>query len=325
MRIVITGATGFLGSEVARQLKHRHDVLGTGRNLAKGRLLVRDGISFAVCNLADQKQLARVCRDAEVIIHCAALSSLWAPSATFKRINVDGTQNVIDAARNTGARLVHISSPSVLANARHNHNLDEETPLPRKALNHYIQSKRDAELLVKSAPGLRAVVLRPRGIIGAGDEAVLPRITRALSKGRLPLIGSHDPLVDLTVIDNAAQAVVLAAEGPSSIEGRTYHVTNGQPLPLSRLTNVLCTHLDLSPPHRRIPFRAAWLLGLASELICSLPYVSREPVLTRYGVTLLGCTTTLDISAIQDELGYRPTKDVFEGIAAFADWWRLNR
>ena len=156
--------------------------------------------------------------------------------------------------------------------------------------------------------------------IGPGDRVILPRIVRALEAGRLPRIGRRRVLADLTVIDNVVLAVELALD--SATHGGVYNITNGESLPLWDLVEEVCGRLELSRPRRRLPYRFVWLVAFGLEILHRLQPSRGEPIMTRYGVSLLGRSLTLDISAARRDLGYEPTVSVAEGTDRFIAWWR---
>jgi nucleoside-diphosphate-sugar epimerase len=157
-------------------------------------------------------------------------------------------------------------------------------------------------------------------MFGPGDTSVLPRIIGALERGAFPLIGDGTQLVELTWIGNAVDAVERALVVPG-VEGRVYHVTNGEPRPLVDLLDRLCARLDLPRPRRRVPYRVAYAAAAATERLHRAVPRLGEPTLTRYGVTVVGLTSTLDISALRRDLGWSPAVSLDEGIDRFCTWW----
>jgi nucleoside-diphosphate-sugar epimerase len=158
-------------------------------------------------------------------------------------------------------------------------------------------------------------------LFGPGDTAILPRLIRANAARGIPLIGGGRIEVDFTYIDNAVDALLLCVAAPSAAIGRTYNITNGEP---ARLVEVLQQLFDkLGVPMRGKPVPYSLVHGAAGllELIARLVPGSREPLLTRYTVGVLGRSQTLDITAARRELGYAPRVKLEEGLDAFAAWW----
>ncbi len=326
MRALVTGATGFLGGHLARALvRAGWDVVATGRNRAAGSQLEQPGLLFRVADLSDPAQL-RGLPACDVVFHCAALSSAWGPPAAFHKANVDATAHVLNYCRQARSRrLVHISTPSIYFDFRDRTGIREDAPLPRRFVNAYASSKHAAErLLVQAAADGDApplAILRPRGIFGEGDTALMPRLERVAQRGRFPLIRGGQALVDITHVDNVVQAALLAAEAPLRAPVACYNITNGEPRPIG---GILAAVLGpLFPACRFVPLPYAPLHGLARLLegTARLLHLG-EPPLTAYGVGLLAFSQTLDISLAQRELGYRPPVPLQEGIDRYVRWRR---
>ena len=118
VRVLITGATGFLGGAVAERLARAHEVVATGRNRAVGARLEALGVVFEPADLCDRSRVLSIAEGADAVVHCAALSSPWGPSEAFERANVVATESILDAClEHAVPRLVHISTPSVYMGA----------------------------------------------------------------------------------------------------------------------------------------------------------------------------------------------------------------
>lgn len=320
MTVLVTGATGFLGRRVvARLLARGHGVIATGRK----RELAPAGVPFRRGDL--ESELTGLCDGASSVVHCAGLSSAWAPYARFEAANLGGTERLLrDAERAGVSRFVHVSTSSVYARARDQYAIAETARLPKRPANAYVATKLAAEHAVRRAR-VPHVILRPRGIFGPGDSSIFPRLLRALETRRLPVIGSGETLGDLTYVDNVADAAVLAVEADRAALGETYNVTNAEPVRIWETIAELAGALDLPRPRRRLPLGAALALAGALELRSLATPGRPEPLLTRYTVTLLGCTTTLDPSRAMQKLGYRPAVSMHEGLERFVAWWRSEQ
>lgn len=310
-RVVVTGATGFLGGAVARRLASVPgvEVVATGRNARRGKTLAEAGLDFRNVDLVDADAVATLLRGADAVLHCAALSSPWGPRKDFVAANVLASRNVVNACVDANLqRLVHISTPGVYHDGHPHHGLREDSALPRPA-NAYIETKRIAEREVLSASassGLSTVVLRPRALFGPGDTAILPRIANALQSGRLLRIGNGSCIVDMTYIDNAVDATLLALNAGAACSGRIYNISNGEPVRIWDVIDQLADAMHLRRPVKRVPLALAAGLATAVELSYRLAGVRSEPPILRYGVELLGVDMTLDISRARDELSYPP-------------------
>ena len=325
-RALVTGATGFVGGHLARRL-HREGwaVTATGRSVTKGRALAEAGVPFFPIDLVNRAGIGQLCADQDVVFHCGALSTAWGALGEFQLANVVGTENVIAGCQaHQVGRLVHVSTPSIYFSTASRLNVREDDRLPAKALNHYAETKRQAEQLVDqaTATGLSIVTVRPRAIYGPGDQSLFPRIMKGLEAGRLPQIGDGENVQNLTYIDNLVDALLLCARAPHHYSGRKYNVTDGVSIKIWDVIAQLAVRLGVPKPARRLSFPIAYGLATLLEGYHHLLRPAVEPPLTRYGVTVLSRSQTLNIDAIRADLGYEPRVMLAEGLNATVSWWQ---
>ncbi|MFJ3036372.1 NAD-dependent epimerase/dehydratase family protein [Curtobacterium pusillum] len=327
---LVTGASGFLGGHVVRDLRaHGYAVTAAGRRAAA----LPEGATF----VGDLDDLARFDLPVDVVVHCAALSSPWGRWSEFEHANVTGTARAFEYARRVGARrFVHVSSPGIYAAPRDRLAIREHEVDPSRPMNHYIRSKLHAEALLRAASARsdrgdrsdrddrsdrgdrpEVVVLRPRGIIGPGDPALVPRLLRVHERVGVPLMHGGRGLVDLTAVENVALAVRLAAEVPEAA-GRAFNITNGDPRPFVELLDQLLTGLGLPLRHRRLPAGVVYGVAGLLEAVCGVLPGRPEPPVTRYTVSTITHSQTLDITRARDVLGYEPTVTLDASLASYA-------
>ncbi|MEO6384547.1 MAG: NAD-dependent epimerase/dehydratase family protein [Thermomonas sp.] len=320
-RVVVTGATGFLGGAVARRLRadSRVEVAALGRDPRRGAALQQAGIEFEQVELTDYPAVQHALEGADVVIHCAALSSPWGPLPAFHAANVTASEHIARACVEAGTtRLVHISTPSIYHDGQPHLCIQEDAPLPARAINHYAATKREAEqrvLAICGEGGVPVIVLRPRAIFGPGDTAILPRLADALRRGRLRRIGDGSCLVDMSYIDNVVDAVLLAMAAPPALSAHAYNISNGEPVRIWEIIDGLADALAVPRPHARISRASALRVASVLEAGHRLFAPHREPGLMRYGVDLLSVDMTLDISRAQSELGYVPRIGMADALA----------
>lgn len=326
MKLLVTGATGFLGMKLALRLAQLgHSVTGTGRDAAKGALLERSGVRFLQADLADPQAMLAACAGQDCVFHSGALSSPWGEYRDFYTANVLGTRHVVEGSiRQKVGRLIHVSTPSLYFDYRHRLNLSESDPLPARPVNHYAATKRLAEAEVDQGVrrGLPVITIRPRAIFGPGDQAILPRLIRANRRGRIPLVDGGRALIDVTYVENVVDSLLLCMTAPDRALGRTYNITNGEPMELRELLHLLFSKLGEELRTIHLPWSVAYSVAGAMELAARLAGGRREPMLTRYSVGVLARSQTLDLSAARADLGYQPRVSVLEGLAEFVRHWR---
>lgn len=318
--VLVTGATGFLGGYTVREfLAHGFKVVACGRNPAALQRLQGMGATIVA---GDLEKLAQATQPVDVVVHAAALSSPWGKWADFQDSNVAGTRHVVRfMERNDVPRLVFVSSPSIYSGRGDRLDIKENQPLRGSPLNSYIRSKIAAEAFLQEAHNSGRVpellTIRPRGIIGAGDPSVAPRLLQAYRKMGVPLFRDGKNLVDLTAVENVALALRLAAAAPNA-NGQTYNITNGQPRPFKELLDILFEELELPPRYLKANANLSYGLGALLEAICHILPGNPEPPLSRYTVSTLAYSQTLDISAARAQLGYEPRADIEQALTAFA-------
>ncbi len=319
MKVLVTGGTGFLGRYLVRDLLDRgHDVHMMGRDFAPVRDLIARGARVVSVDLRDRAAVRAACAGKEAVFHVGAKSEPWGKPADFHAINVGGTDAVVSGCRLHGVRrLIYVSSPSVVFDGANQIEAPETVPYPTRFASVYSLTKKLGEDAVNAARGeLETVILRPKAIFGPGDRALLPRLIAAARRGRLPQIGDGKNLVDLTYVDNVAQALVLALESPTAVGG-TYTITNDEHPALWDLIREVLRHLQLSTQLRRLPLGVALVAASAMEAVAVV--TGREPTLTRYSALILARTQTYDITAAKRDLGYIPHVPLSTGIGRTLD------
>lgn len=334
MRILVTGATGFLGGHLVEGfLRAGHEVRALVRHGSDTTWLrTLPGVEEVTGDLTRPATLPPAVEGCHAVVHGAARVVDHGTRAQFTAANVTGTMHLAAAARTAGAsRFVFVSSPSALMRVREGDRLgiDESTPYPTRWFNHYCETKAVAELHVLGAntPGFTTCALRPRGIWGPRDHAgFLPRLIGALHAGRLPdLSGGKPVLVSLCHVDNAVDACLRAAlSAPAQrIGGRSYFVADAEVTDLWPFLADLAARLDCPPPGRRVPLPVSRALAAAVEATWRLrptPTPASGPPLSRYMLALLTRSATYDTSAAHEDLGYVPVRTRTDGLRQLVDW-----
>lgn len=327
MKILVTGASGFIGGRFARfALEQGLDVRVTGRREEAFEHLIRRGARFMPGDLADPELALSLCSDVEAVVHCAGAVGVWGRYEYFHQGNVVLTENVIEACLKRGVRrLVHLSSPSIYFDGRDHVGLREEQ-VPKRFANHYARTKFLAEQRLFGAQefGLEVLALRPRFVTGAGDVSIFPRMIALQRKGRLAIIGNGLNKVDFTSVHNLNDALfgALLAAGPAL--GKAYNVSNGAPLPLWDVVNYVLRQLELPQVTRHVPVALARSLAVASEGVCSLLPGRPEPALTRLAVDVMSRDFSLDISQAREHLDYQASHGLWPALDEFCRWWRAQ-
>lgn len=329
MKALVTGGGGFLGGEIVRLLRQRGDEV---RSFTRSAYPWLDelGVEQVLGNLESAADVERAVAGCDVVFHVAAKAGAWGRYADFFGTNVTGTENVIAACKKHGVRrLVYTSTPSVVHGGGDINGGDESLPYPKRFEAYYPESKAVAEkaVLAANGPDLATVALRPHLIFGPGDPHLVPRIIARARAGKLRRIGKRPLTVDVTYIDNAAQAHLNAAERlepGSPVAGKAYFISNGEPVDLWGFIDRIIGEAGLPPLTRRVSAWKARLAGRLLERVYWLFRLSAEPPMTRFVATQLSTSHWYDISAARRDLGYVPAVSVDEGVKRLGERLRAG-
>src|ERR1700761_6499207 len=297
-RFVVTGVGGFLGARVAEQLAaNGHQVIALASSIRPRESPGARAMAVMLCDLADASAVGSLkLSKIDGIIHCAGLSSNWGPRSAFQRDNVTATANLLAQAKNWGTpHFVYVSSSSVYFRFRDQLDVDERSALPAP-VNHYVESKIAAEGLVRATNAFPWTIVRPRGIYGKGDRALLPRLIKAARRAPLPSFNRGRAVIDLTHVDDVAAAIISILDRRDRATGATYNVSGGEAVSIRDIILRSAGLAGVDVRWRELP----WPLALAAVRVIERfhetfrPEV--EPILTAYSAGLLAFSQTLDLS-----------------------------
>ena len=324
MPVLVTGATGFLGSHLVDLLVERGEsVRALVRPGEAVDQLPRAGVEICWGDMADRASLQAAVAGVDRVLHCAARTGPWGPRSEYEIANIRGLEMLLDLALAAGIRrFVHVSSHTVLGNDVRGA-ADETAPL-RIEPNPYSWSKVMGERLLAEAVRERqvpVVIVRPGLIYGPRDTASFGRFAAMTQRGRMIVIGSGDNHVPLIYVRDVAEGIVLASEAAGAV-GRVYLLVNDEPVTERDYLNAIAAELGVPPPRLRIPYRLALMLGGAAESLGHLAHWQQPPPLMRYGLQLLGGENRFTINRARAELGFSPQTNLAEGVRRSVAWYR---
>lgn len=320
---LVTGSTGLVGSHLVEFLvKQGHTVRCFIRPNSDTSFLDTLRVETIQGDLTKAVSLDRAVAGVDVVFHCAAMVSDWADRETMTRINVGGTQNIIDAClKHNVKRLVMVSSLAVLGMDKQV-NANETAPYVYTGDN-YNYTKIESEKAVMQAhreKNLPAVIVRPPYIYGPRDRQLLPRIVKFLKEEKFKFIGSGENPISLVYVKNLVQAMYLASESDKAI-GQIYHITDGQDISRKEFITTLAEKLGYPKPTKSVPTGVA---KIACPVLVGLNKITRSktpPLLNKFRMKFLDTYLTFDISKARKELGYDPKYSFDKALDETVAWF----
>ncbi len=328
MKILVTGASGFIGGRFARfALEQGFSVRVNGRRAEGVAHLVSRGAQYIQGDLSNADLVNVICQDVDAVVHCAGAVGVWGRRQDFVQGNVLVTENVVEAClKQKVQRLVHLSSPSIYFDGQSHLDIREDQ-VPRRFNNHYAATKYLAEQKVFGAQefGLEVIALRPRFVTGAGDTSIFPRLLNMQRSGRLSIIGKGLNKVDFTSMHNLNEALLASLLAQGSALGQAYNISNGTPVPVWDAVNYVMRRMQLPQVTRYRSLGLAYSAAAINEGACLLWPGRPEPTLTRLGMQVMSRDFTLDISRARQYLNYEPRVSLWAALDEFCDWWQAQQ
>jgi 2-alkyl-3-oxoalkanoate reductase len=327
-KVLVTGATGLLGSHLAERLAARGEsVRALARPGSRTELLENLGVEIVRGDLTDPAACKSAVTGVTRVFHCAAKVGDWGRWNEFQTGCVDATRVLAQAAASAGVdRFIHISSTSAYGHpAEGQAPIDESAPLGQNIwlLDYYTRSKVECERVLweMAENGLRLTVIRPSWLFGERDRTTVPRLVREFQRGRVLIVGRGDNPLSAVYAGVVADAAILAAQDPGS-RGEAYNITSQGRITQREFLDMFADALGVPRVARQVPYSLAFAGGFVLELQDRLLMRSRPPRVTRYGAWLLGRNLEYSTEKARARLGWRPCALYQESIEKTLRWFR---
>jgi nucleoside-diphosphate-sugar epimerase len=325
--ILVTGATGLLGSHLAERMVARGArVRALVRHASATQFLDDLGIEIVRGDLTDRAACEAALAGIARVFHCAAKVGDWGRWREFQTGCIDATRTLAHAALSAGIdRFIHISSTSA-----YGHPTEGQAPIDESAalgqsvwmLDYYTRSKVDCELVLwaLAGAGLPLTVIRPSWLFGERDRTTVPRLVREFRRGRVLKVGNGDNPLSAVYAGVVADAAILAADDPAS-RGEAYNVTSQGRITQREFLDMFADALKVPRVTRQIPYSLAFAGGFLLELQGRVLLSSRPPRVTRYGAWLLGRDLEYSTEKARTRLGWQPFIGYHESIERTLHWF----
>lgn len=310
--VLVTGASGVLGSGVAQALRDAGASVTVLQRSASGL----DGVREILGSVTDPAAVKQAVEGVDTVIHIAAKVSVSGPRAEYEHVNIEGTQTLLTAAQGSGvSRWIHISSPSVAHSGTSIIGAGADPADPESARGNYAATKAAGELLALAAdsPKFRVLVLRPHLMWGPGDTQLTERIIDRARQNRLPLLDGGTALVDTLFLVNAVEAVAAAVQAVDTTHGEALVLTNGQPRPIGEMIRRIAVAGGAHEPTLNLPSGIAKTAGSVIESIWDTEKRGDEPPITRFLAEQMSTAHWFDQRRTQHVLQWKPRISLDEG------------
>ena len=324
MRVMVTGATGLVGSHLVERLIERGDeVHALIRNRAKAKPIEQLGAILVEGDLTDSESLLNAMDNFDVVYHCAAQVALphQGDREHIISTNVKGTQDMLNAciAKNV-SRFVYVSSVAVYGGST-DMSITEEHAYDIHGL--YSESKVRAEeavLDIVANNSIEWVMLRPCVIYGPRDFNFLPQFIDSFSGSFFPLIDGGKAIMDLVYVSDVCEALILAGTTPHA-NGQTYNVTDGGTYTVEHIVETMGAVMDRPFRSVSIPAWLALIFAAISQTISKLINPGKETLISTDGVKTISKNHHYNNQKIVSELGFQPEVNLRDGLKMTLDWY----
>ena len=325
MKVLITGATGLLGSHLIKELQERgEEIRALVLPVENADKLTAQGVEVVRGDITDASTLAPAVKDVDLIFHLAGMMGVHRPLSDYRLVNVTGSENLYKAAQAAGVRrFVHTSSHTVYG-LGHGRYMVESDPL-RPDPDPYSITKAEGDRLIRRLminSGVETVILRPGTFFGPGDRLHFGRMAQKTVDGKALILGKCDQHLPFCYVTDVVQGFMLAAYHENA-PGNVYNITNDRPLTALEMFNEIADAVGGKRPKLHLPYLPIFLGSIVAERVVAR--VTRtKPVVTQLGAMMFGSDNLHSVEKARKELGYEPKVDLREGICLSAEWFKAG-
>jgi nucleoside-diphosphate-sugar epimerase len=325
VKVLITGATGLLGSHLIKELQQRGEhIRALVLPVENADKLLAQSVEVVKGDVTDASTLGPAVKDIDLIFHLAGMMGVSRPLADYRLVNVNGSENLYRAAQAAGVRrFVHTSSHTVygLGYGRFMTEKDALRPDP----DPYSITKAEGDRLMRRLmlnSDVETVILRPGTFFGPGDRLHFGRMAQKVKDGKGLIIGKGDNALPFCYVTDVVQGFLLAAYHEKA-PGNVYNITNDRPLTQLEMFNAIADAVGGVRPTLHLPYLPLYYGSIVAEKIVAR-MTRTKPVVTQLGAMMFGSDNRHSVGKARRELGYEPKVDLREGIKLAAEWFNAG-
>ncbi len=309
MKVLVTGATGFIGKYLVEDLiKNDYEV----KVLARQSSFKDQNIVNLIGDITKKDTIVNAFQDIQAVFHNAAYAMDWFNKSEMYNVNVEGTRNIAQICKEKKIpRIIFTSSAGVYGYPNSNKEIFEDSE--KKPFNNYQKSKFESEKVLYNYSDLNVSIIRPCLVLGAGSNAVKILLKR-IEKNKMRFIGDGDTYISLVHPGDVAQCLRLALE--KDVENDVFNVVSVV-CSVKELLNEITNQMGIEPVKKHVPYLLTYLNAFFVE------HVSKnEPSLTRFRVKSFGTNRIISNKKAIKKLGFKPIYNLREIVGDMVSWYK---
>ncbi|MBW2220687.1 MAG: SDR family NAD(P)-dependent oxidoreductase, partial [Deltaproteobacteria bacterium] len=322
MKALITGAGGFIGSFLLKELINKqYEAKALFMPDENADVASELGAEIIRGDLTQPETLKNIAKGVDVVFHLATRVVDWGSPKLFRSIMVDGTQHLLEESKNNASRFIYFSSIAALGLNRDTVGLDEDAKREKTGIP-YCDTKIDAENLVADFcrnNNMSYTIIRPANVIGPGSAWVRD-VLDTFFRGPFPLVGGGKAPGAFVYVKNLIDGTILAAESEKAA-GKTYHFRDDYDITWKEYIETLGSWLG-QKPFGSIPFKPAYVLG--SFFVFVLTPLGIRPPLTRLAAGITGKNNDVDVSRAKEDLKWQTRIPLNQAMDEIKEWVMAN-
>ncbi len=325
MKVLITGATGLLGSHLIKQLQERGEqIRALVLPVENASKLTAQGVEVVRGDITDASTLKPAVQDVDLVFHLAGMMGVHRPMSDYRLVNVTGSENLYKAAQKAGVRrFVHTSSHTVYG-LGYGRFMTENDPL-RPNLDPYPVTKVEGDRLIRRLmlnSAMETVILRPGTFFGPYDRLHFGRMAQKAKDGKVLLVGRGTNALPFCYVTDVVDGFMLGAYHKNA-PGNVYNITNDKPLTQQEMYEAIAEAVGGPRPTIHLPYLPIYYGSIVAERVVA-PLTHTKPVVTELGALMFGSDNRHSVEKARRELGFEPKVPLRAGIKLAAAWFNAG-